>query len=49
MELSSLKIKKVLIFCKKSFSCISGKGTFLKNLCIFQEGTSKLKKQKNAL
>ena len=39
MELSSLKINKILIFSQKGFSYILGNETFLKKLAIFQKGT----------
>ena len=47
MELSSLKINKILIFLQESFSYILGNETFLKNLLYFRRELSKLKKYKN--
>ena len=47
IERSSPKIKKVIIFSQKSFSYISGKGTFFKKL-IFQE-LSELEKLKEPI
>ena len=38
MELSSPKIKKVLIFSQKSFSYISGNGTFFKKTSYISGG-----------
>ena len=40
MELSSAKIKKVLIFSQKKSYLYFGKWNFLKNLLTFQEETS---------
>ena len=49
MELSGVKIKKVLIFSQKNFFYILGHGTFLKNFLYFGRELYELKKKKNAL
>ena len=49
MELSSPKIKIFIIFSQKNFSGISGNGTFLKKLPIFQKGTFRVRKAKKKL
>ena len=46
MELSSPKIKIFIIFSQKK---LSGNGTFLKKLPIFQKGTFRVRKAKKKL
>ena len=49
IELSGVKIKKVLIFSQKNFFYILGHGTFLKNFLYFGRELYELKKKKSAL
>ena len=46
MELSGVKIKKVLIFSQKNFFYILGHGTFFKNFLYFGRELYELKKKK---
>ena len=46
MELSGVKIKKVLIFSQKNFFCILGHGTFFKNFLYFGRELYEHKKKK---
>ena len=46
IELSGVKIKKVLIFSQKNFFYILGHGTFLKNFLYFGRELYELKKKK---
>ena len=45
----ALRLKNSLYFLKKNFSGISGNGTFLKKLPIFQKGTFRVRKAKKKL
>ena len=46
MKISSPNVKKFIIFSQKSFSYISGSGTFLKNVLYFRRQLSELEKYK---